>query len=63
MNKLKKIEELIKRKPLAEAIGTNTTYLSVLTEKKLTLEMEQRLKIAVKELIRQLRTILKEKED
>ena len=63
MNKLKKIEELIKRKPLAEAIGTNTTYLSVLTEKKLTLEMEQRLKIAVRELIKQLRTILKEKED
>jgi CRISPR/Cas system-associated exonuclease Cas4 (RecB family) len=61
MSKLKEIELYLKRKPLAEAIGTNTTYLSALSDKQITLEMEQRLRDAVEKIIKELRLIIKKK--
>jgi hypothetical protein len=61
VNKLNKVEYYLKRKPLADAIGTNTTYLSALSDKALTLEMEQRLKVAVENVIKELKTIIKKR--
>lgn len=58
-NKLAVAERYIRRKVLAELIGTNATYISVLSgDNKLTPEMEERVQKAVRRVIKNLEKIV-----
>jgi len=58
MNTLKKAEKYIRRPVIADLVGTNRTYLSVLAKDKLTPDMERRVKQAIKYVIKELKSIL-----
>ena len=59
MNLLNFIEQYIKRPVLAELVETNETYLSALSRREaLTEAMEDRLRGAVEEIIKDLETCL-----
>lgn len=64
MNLISKAEQFIKRPVLAKLVGTNETYLCVLSQKpELTEEMEDRVLQAVGKVIRELSKLQEQDDD
>lgn len=58
-NKIEKAEKYIRRVKMAELVGTNKTYLSVLSKsKRLTDEMEDRVDKAIRKVIKELEKLV-----